>query len=79
MGTHLRVLRERYSRNTNRQVLEALKSLHPCDLHESSLSIGRVKIKENRAYEDAHSLSWRATPRAEQTGVLHSDLFPQTW
>ena len=44
MGTHLIVLSESFSMHTNMTGLDGyLKSLHPCTLDESSLSIGRVK------------------------------------
>ena len=43
MGTHLRVLNESYPMNTNMTGLRWFsKTLHPCTLDESSLSIGRV-------------------------------------
>ena len=45
MGTHLRVLIKSYPMNTNKQGLDGFqKSLRPCALDESSLSIGRVSI-----------------------------------
>ena len=44
MGTHLRVLIESYPMNTNMTGFKWFsKSLHPCALGESSLTIGRVK------------------------------------
>ena len=50
MGTHLRVLSERYSMNINMNGFQ--KSLHPCALDESSLSIGSVTMtsKSTQAY-----------------------------
>ena len=44
MGTHLRILSERYPMKTNMDVFQ--KSLLPCTLDESSLSIGRVIVLE---------------------------------
>ena len=46
MGTHLRVLSESYPMKPTCQGLDGFqkKSLHPCSLDESSLSIGRVVI-----------------------------------
>ena len=44
MGTHLRVLSESYVMNTHMIGLDGFqKSLRPCALDESSLSIKRVK------------------------------------
>ena len=42
MGTHLRVLSESYPMNTNMGLHGFQKSLHPCPLDESNLSIGRI-------------------------------------
>ena len=45
MGTHLRVLSKSYPMNTNMTGLDGFqKSLRPCGLDESSLSIGRVNM-----------------------------------
>ena len=45
MGTNPRVLSESYPINTNLAGLDGLlKSVCPCALEESSLSIGRVKL-----------------------------------
>ena len=45
MGTHMRVLSESYPINTNMRGFRFFfKSLRPCALEESSLSIGRVKL-----------------------------------
>ena len=45
MGTHMRVLSERFTMNTNKTGFRSFfhKSLHPCALDESHLSIKRVK------------------------------------
>ena len=44
MGTHPRILSESYPMNTNMTGFRCFqKSLHPCDLDESSLSTGRDK------------------------------------
>ena len=46
MGTHLSVHSESYLMNTNMTGFIWLqKYLHPCALDESSLSIGRVKLR----------------------------------
>ena len=46
MGTHLRVLSESYLMNTNMTGKDDFqKYLRPCALEESSLSIGRVKVR----------------------------------
>ena len=46
MSTHLRLLSESYQMNANMIVFDDFqKTLHPCPLGESSLSIGRVKRK----------------------------------
>ena len=47
IGTHLSVLRKSYPMNTNMRGLRWVfkKSLHLCDLDESSLSIIRGKMK----------------------------------
>ena len=48
MGTHLIVLSKSYAMNTNMTRLRWIqKSLHPCALDKSSLSIGRVNILLN--------------------------------
>ena len=45
MVTHLRVLSKSYPMNTNNIGSDGFeKSVHPCALDESSLSIGRVNI-----------------------------------
>ena len=45
MGTHLRVLGKSYPMNTNMTGFRRFqRSLRPCTLDESSLSIGRVSI-----------------------------------
>ena len=45
MGTHLRVLSERYSMNTNMTELRWFSKIFvPCGLDESSHSIGRAKL-----------------------------------
>ena len=46
MGTHMRVLDEDYPMNTNvRRFRWFSKTLLPCSLDESSLSIGWVKVR----------------------------------
>ena len=47
MGTHLRILSERFPMNANMTGLDGFqKSLGPCALDKSGLSIGRVKVNE---------------------------------
>ena len=53
IGTHMRVLSESFLKNTNITRFRWFsKSLHPCALDESSLSIGRVKCRLSEAWEN---------------------------
>ena len=61
MGTHLRVLSESYP---IRQGLDGFQeSMHPCDLGESSVIIGRVK-EINETYQPAVGFQYIAACHA---------------
>ena len=72
MGTHMRVLSESYPMNTNMTSLDGLlKSLHPCALDESSLSIGRVNLTLESSCRGDGEINQEPLPPAGIRHVSH--------
>ena len=79
MGTHLRVLRESYTTNTNIIGFRCFcKTLHPYALDESSFSIGKVKVysvERNKALYSIIKLYYRST-EYELFHFAENKMFP---